>query len=96
MANSLQSYAVALLTLVRLGSQEDVNDNPHLGVAIRRDGTDISSLNTVFNRSVRHHHSVRQINFLASFPFIYLRTFCTLLMYTPLHKHTNFQHYRVT
>lgn len=43
MANSFQSYALALLTLVR--SQEVINNNPPLGVAIRRDGTDISSLN---------------------------------------------------
>ena len=35
MANSFQSYALALLTLVR--NQEDVNDNPPLGIAIRRD-----------------------------------------------------------
>jgi hypothetical protein len=40
MANSFQSYALALLTYVR--SQEDVNDNPPLGIAIRRDATDIS------------------------------------------------------
>jgi hypothetical protein len=40
MANSFQSYALALLTLVR--NQEDVNDNPPLGIAIRRDGTDSS------------------------------------------------------
>jgi hypothetical protein len=43
MANSFQSYALALLTLVR--SQEDVNDNAPLGIAIRRDATDISSFN---------------------------------------------------
>jgi len=40
MANSFQSYALALLTYVR--SQEDVNDDPPLGIAIRRDATDIS------------------------------------------------------
>jgi len=43
MANSFQSYALALLTLVR--NQEDVNDNPPFGIAIRRDGTDSSSFN---------------------------------------------------
>jgi len=43
MANSFQSYALALLTLVR--SQKDVNDNPPLGIAIRRDATDLSSFN---------------------------------------------------
>jgi hypothetical protein len=42
MANSFQSYALALLTLVR--NQEDVNDNPPFGIAIRRD-TDTSSIN---------------------------------------------------
>ncbi|KAF8497140.1 hypothetical protein F5888DRAFT_1889780 [Russula emetica] len=41
MANSFQSYALALLTLLR--NQEDVNDNPPLGIAIRRDDTDSSS-----------------------------------------------------
>ena len=45
MANSFQSYALALLTLVK--NQEDVNDNPPLGITIRRDhdGTNISSFN---------------------------------------------------
>ena len=43
MANSFQSYSLALLTLVT--NQEDVDDNPPLGIAIRRDGTDISSFN---------------------------------------------------
>jgi hypothetical protein len=43
MANSFQSYALALLTLVK--NQEDVNDDPPLEIVIRRDGTDISSSN---------------------------------------------------
>ncbi|KAF8497138.1 hypothetical protein F5888DRAFT_328741 [Russula emetica] len=43
MANSFQSYALALLTLVR--NQEDVNDNPPLGIAIRRNGTDSCPFN---------------------------------------------------
>jgi hypothetical protein len=42
MANSFQSYVLALLTLVR--NQEDVNDNPALGIAIRHDA-DTSSFN---------------------------------------------------
>jgi hypothetical protein len=42
-ANSFQSYALALLTLAR--NQEDVNDNPSLRIATRRDGTDDSSFN---------------------------------------------------
>ena len=41
MANSFQSYALALLTLV--GNQENVNDNP-LGIVIRCDGTDSSNM----------------------------------------------------
>jgi hypothetical protein len=43
MANSFQSYALALLTSVR--NQEDVDDNPPLGIAIRRDVTDSPSFN---------------------------------------------------
>lgn len=43
MANTFQSYALALLTLLR--NQEDVNDNPPLGIAMRRDGADTSSFN---------------------------------------------------
>jgi hypothetical protein len=39
MANSFQSYALALLTLVR--NQDDVNDNP-LGIVIRRDASNSS------------------------------------------------------
>jgi len=43
MANTFQSYALALLTLMR--NQDDVNDNPPLGIAMRRDGEDTSSFN---------------------------------------------------
>jgi hypothetical protein len=42
MANSFRSYVLALLALVK--NQEDVNDNPALGIAIRHD-TDTSSFN---------------------------------------------------
>jgi len=43
MKNTFQSYALALLKLMR--SQEDVDDNPPLGIAMRRDGKDTSSFN---------------------------------------------------
>jgi hypothetical protein len=49
MTNSFQSYALALLTLVR--NQEDVN--PPLGIAIRRDATDFSSFNTPAHNLLR-------------------------------------------
>jgi hypothetical protein len=46
MANSFQSYALALLTLLR--NQEDVDDDPPLGIA-RRVETDIRVSSRSFN-----------------------------------------------
>jgi hypothetical protein len=51
MANSFQTYALALLTLV--GNQEDLNDNSPLGIATRRDATDSSSSNMPAHSVVR-------------------------------------------
>ena len=72
MANSFQFYALALLALVK--NQDDVDDNPSLGIAIRHDGIVGSSS---FN--VPAHHLLRLLIVHSPSPEMIARLFIVQL-----------------